>query len=105
MVSIERFSAVIFDFDGVIVDTERLQAVAWGRVAAELGIAPVGEVAQIAGKLDRFIAPALFPAHDAAWCIGRKNQLHEKMEADAGVTYIHETLDLARRLAGRKRMA
>jgi HAD superfamily hydrolase (TIGR01509 family) len=106
MMSIERFRAVIFDFDGVIIDSETVQARAWCAVAAELGLADAKvTVGQIAGKLDRHIAPQLFPDHDHAQCIRRKSQIQIELEEQVGIVYIDETLELAGRIAGAHRLA
>lgn len=106
MVSIEQFKAVIFDFDGVIIDSETVQARAWCAVAAELGLADMSvTVGQIAGKLDRHIAPQLFPDHDHGHCIQRKNRIQFQLEEQGGIVYIDETLELAGRIAGSHRLA
>jgi beta-phosphoglucomutase-like phosphatase (HAD superfamily) len=106
MVSIDRFKAVIFDFDGVIVDSESVQARAWGMVAAELGVVGVSvTVGRIAGKLDRHIAPELFPGHDPVQCVRRKGRIQVELEEEGGVVCIEETLELAERIAGSHRLA
>jgi beta-phosphoglucomutase-like phosphatase (HAD superfamily) len=105
MVSIGRFRAVIFDFDGVIVNTEGVQARAWSAVAEELGVDVKVTVGRIAGKLDRHIAPELFPGHDPVWCVWRKSRAQVEMEERAGIEYIHETLELARRIRGTHKLA
>jgi beta-phosphoglucomutase-like phosphatase (HAD superfamily) len=106
MVSIERFKAVIFDFDGVLIDSEAVQARAWGAVAVELGFADMEvTVGQIAGKLDRHIAPELFPDHDPQVCVRRKSRIQVEMEERVGIVYIDETLELAGRIGGSHRLA
>ena len=37
MMNLSRFQAVIFDFDGVLVDSETMQARAWTRIAEMFG--------------------------------------------------------------------
>jgi HAD superfamily hydrolase (TIGR01509 family) len=105
MISISRFKAVIFDFDGVIIDSERLQARAWCGVAAELGLGRTVGVHETAGKLDRHIAPELFPGQDHDWCIRRKKLIEQALESEGGPAYIEPTLALAGRIAGTHRLA
>lgn len=106
MLSIDRFKAVIFDFDGVIIDSETVQARAWGALAAELGLAETTvSIGQIAGKLDRHIAPELFPTYDPAHCVRRKHLIQLEMEEQGGVFCIEETLEFARRIGASHRLA
>lgn len=72
MIDLSRFSAIIFDFDGVIADSESLQARAWTKLASELGTNRVIEGHQIVGRLDREVGPELFPIVDSKWCLDRK---------------------------------
>ncbi|HZZ44260.1 MAG TPA: HAD family phosphatase [Tepidisphaeraceae bacterium] len=104
MVSIQRFKAVIFDFDGVIIDSERVQLQAWNAVMAELGVKGEMTLGQIAGKLDRHIAPEFLPGHEVVRCVQRKNEIQTKLEASCGVICIEETLELVERMAGSHRL-
>jgi HAD superfamily hydrolase (TIGR01509 family) len=82
MIDLSRFRAVIFDFDGVIVDSETLQARAWTAVAREVGqLGREIAVHQIAGRIDRELAAELFPECDGAWCAARKAQIESEMQA------------------------
>ena len=79
MIDLSRFSAIIFDFDGVIADSESLQARAWTKLANELGVSRHVQAGEIVGRLDRDIGPELFPDVDAAWCLDRKNCLEMEL--------------------------
>jgi HAD superfamily hydrolase (TIGR01509 family) len=80
MVDLSRFRAVILDFDGVIVDSETVQARAWTRVARELGQSERLITARdIAGRIDRELAAELFPGCDAAPCAIRKAEFESEM--------------------------
>lgn len=104
-VSIERFKTVIFDFDGVIIDSEGVQLRAWRAVAEELGVAGgVVTLGRIAGKLDRHIAPELLPGHDPVHCVTRKKNIQAEMEVE-GISYIEETLKLTERIGESHRLA
>ena len=105
MISVARFNAFIFDFDGVLVDSEVLQARAWSRLAGELRLGTTVQVHQIAGKLDRHIAPELFAGQDVNWCVTRKQVLEQELEEASGIPYIDASLDLARRLSTTHRLA
>ncbi|MDQ7053429.1 MAG: HAD family phosphatase [candidate division KSB1 bacterium] len=93
---LRRFSAVIFDFDGVIVDSEVLQARAWEQLARELGHDDLRvSAAQIAGRLDSQIARDLFGAEvDVAFCLQRKVVLQEALEARGELRFIPGVLEL-----------
>jgi len=100
MVDLTRFAAVIFDFDGVIVDSETLQARAWTRVARELG-ADRCEVtaAQIAGRLDAELATELFAGFDAARCLDRKWRIEAEMESAGELRLVDGAAEAVRDLA------
>ena len=93
---LRRFSAVIFDFDGVIVDSEVLQARAWEQLARELGHDGLHvTAAQIAGRLDSQIARELFGAEmDTAFCLQRKVALQEELEAQGELQFVPGVLEL-----------
>lgn len=99
MIPLTNFRAVIFDFDGVLVDSETLQARAWTQLASELGSPRTVAVSEIAGKLDRHLAPALFPSHDPVFSASRKQSIERDMEAAGGLRCVAETIDFARRVA------
>ena len=83
MTDLSRFRVIVLDFDGVIVDSETMQARAWTRVARELGGDHDREVTarQIAGRIDLELAGELFPGCDSARCAARKAELERAMEA------------------------
>jgi beta-phosphoglucomutase-like phosphatase (HAD superfamily) len=100
MSDLSRFRAVIFDFDGVIVDSETVQARAWTRVAREIGL--LGRdisVAQIAGRIDCELAGQLFPGCDATRCMERKWQIEGEMEASGELRLVEGIEGLVSRLA------
>jgi HAD superfamily hydrolase (TIGR01509 family) len=101
-----RFRAVIFDFDGVIVDSEPMQARAWTRVARELGLSECDvTVEQIAGRLDIELAAHLFPGRDARQCAQRKQQIEYEMEAAGELRLVAGVEEFIRRLAATHTMA
>jgi HAD superfamily hydrolase (TIGR01509 family) len=106
MVPLHRFKAVIFDFDGVLVDSERLAARAWTLLGHELsaGLTPV-TLGQIAGKLDRHIAPALFPGRDPVACVARKQQIERDLEDQGELSCITATIEFARRISSTHKLA
>ena len=101
MVYLSRFPVVIFDFDGVVVDSETLQARAWTRVARELG-ARRGEIsaAQIAGRLDAELAGELFAGFDAARCLEGKWRAEAELEAAGELRLVDGAAEVVRQLAG-----
>src|SRR4051794_27016168 len=106
MLDLSRFRAVIFDFDGVIVDSEPLQARAWTRLGRELGMHDCDvSVEQIAGRIDADLAPQLFPAFDAARCVQRKAELEAQMVAAGELEPVEGVEELLRRLARTHRLA
>jgi HAD superfamily hydrolase (TIGR01509 family) len=106
VVDLSRFRAVIFDFDGVIVDSESMQARAWTQVGRELGLVDcLISVEQIAGRLDIELAPRLFPGCDARRCVERKAQLETEVEAAGELRLVQGVDSLVRRLARTHRLA
>jgi HAD superfamily hydrolase (TIGR01509 family) len=82
MLDLSKFRAVIFDFDGVIVDSESMQARAWTRLAAIVGDKNRQiSIQQIAGQLDIDLAAKLFPDCDASWCVRQKARIDAELEA------------------------
>jgi len=79
---LRHFCAVILDFDGVIVDSETLQARAWETLARENGYENIRVTAsRIAGRLDSEIARELFGASaDIHPLIQRKVAIQIEME-------------------------
>ncbi len=98
---LRRFSAVIFDFDGVIVDSEVLQAKAWQQLAYELGYREVRvTAARIAGRLDSQIARDLFGERiDVDFCLQRKLALQEALEARGELQFVPGALELIQTLS------
>ncbi|WP_428939306.1 HAD family hydrolase [Fontivita pretiosa] len=106
MIDLSRFRAVIFDFDGVIVDSETLQARAWTRVGRELGLGDCRiPVEQIAGRVDIELAPLLFPGHDPRRCVQRKWQIEAEMEAAGELRLVPGVDRFVRSLARTHRLA
>src|SRR5688500_10821622 len=100
MIDLARFKAVIFDFDGVIADTETMQARAWTRVARELGMCECEvTVEQIAGRIDVELASELFPGRDVQWCVQRKWFIDREMEAGGEVRLVPGVGQFVRRLS------
>src|SRR4051812_767666 len=101
MVNLSRFKAVIFDFDGVLVDSETLQAEAWRRLGAEMNLADFKvDIEKIAGRWDRHIAPDLFGARpDIEQCITRKWAIQDEMEFAGLMQPIAGAIPLLHRLS------
>jgi HAD superfamily hydrolase (TIGR01509 family) len=105
MINFSRFKAIIFDFDGVLVDSETLQARAWTRVAQELGRSAVITAGHIAGKIDQDIVHELFPGADMRHCMDRKWCIESKMVEAGELEAIAETITFARRMSETHRLA
>jgi len=106
MLDLSKFRAVIFDFDGVIVDSETMQARAWTRVGRELGFADCQiSVERIAGRVDVELAPMLFPGHDPRRCVQRKWQIEAEMEAAGELRLVHGVDQFVHALARTHRLA
>lgn len=98
-----RPSAVLFDFDGVLVDTENVHVAAWQRTLARIGWELADEAAVRASEIDdRYFLKELFGARKIeganldGW-MRLKQDLAETMLADAprlypGVTALVEAL-------------
>ena len=85
--------AVLFDFDGVIVDTENVHVAAWQRTLSRMGWELSDEAALRAAEIDdRVFLTELFAARkierpDLDGWLGRKQELTESMLADAPQVY------------------
>jgi len=105
IVDLSRFGAIIFDFDGVLVDSETLQARAWTRVAQELQLEKIVTAQDIAGKIDEDIVYELFPREKAAWCRDRKWCVESEMVAAGELEAIADTVHFAQRMSRTHRLA
>jgi HAD superfamily hydrolase (TIGR01509 family) len=96
MIDLSKFDAVIFDFDGVLADSETMQCGAWRMVAVEAGIRDLKlDVAQIAGKQDIHIAPELFPVPlDCEKLMRRKWEVEDEMEARGLMKPVESAIEL-----------
>src|SRR5690348_13481480 len=107
MIDLSLFSAVIFDFDGVLIDSETLQADAWRVVAREMGLKDFKvNLHQTAGRMDRHIAPELFPgASDVEAIIKRRWAVQDEMEARGLMKPIAGAVELLKHLSQTHRLA
>ncbi len=102
--------AVLFDFDGVLVDSENHHIAAWQRVFTVLGWYVPEPAAARAGVLDdRTFAEEIFtewgaPLHDLDGWIARKQAIATMLLRDAPRLY-PGTRELITRLSGRVRLA
>ncbi len=102
--------AILFDFDGVIADTDNHHIAAWQRTLSAMGWQVVDEVAARAAEIDdrQFLAE-LFAKHGfhsdkiEEW-VRRKQALTVKMLRDSPRLY-PGVADLIRKLHGRVRLA
>ncbi len=102
--------AILFDFDGVIADTDNHHIAAWQRTLSAMGWQIVDEVAARAAEIDdrKFLAD-LFARHDIhsdkieEW-VGRKQSLTVKMLRESPRLY-PGVASLIRKLHGRVRLA
>ncbi len=83
-------AAIILDFDGVVVDSETLQARVWEDLARELGFGLQTVTAQqIAGRLDSEVARELFgDGVNIAECLERKVRLQMQKEAAGELEFV-----------------
>ena len=106
MLDLGKFRAVIFDFDGVIVDSESMQARAWTRVAAMVGHKDRQiTIQQIAGQLDVNLAAELFPGCDASWCVREKWRIDAELEAAGELRTVDGIEPFVRAIAKTHRLA
>src|SRR3954463_5726992 len=102
--------AVLFDFDGVLADTENIHVAAWQRTFADLGWEVPDEVcARAAEQDDREFLAAIFAEKkiedgDVEGWVRRKQELTLKILNDSPRLY-PGVADLVRALRGRVRMA
>lgn len=102
--------AVLFDFDGVLADTENVHVVAWERVFHDMGWAVEPEVcARAAEEDDRAFLSGLFSDRglddgDVDGWVGRKQAITKAVLADAPRLY-PGAAQLIRSLSGRSRLA
>src|SRR3954462_12682138 len=106
MLDLSRFRAVIFDFDGVLVDSETLQLGAWRVAARELGLSEEKlDITRTAGRMDGHIVAELFPESQAQVCLKRKWEIQDKMENDGLLQPIPGAIDLLHRLSMSHKLA
>ena len=106
MIDLSKFRAVIFDFDGVLVDSETLQLDAWRQAARELGLNEDQiDITRTAGRMDRHIVGELFPEPHAQACLNRKWEIQDEMENAGLLQPIPGAIDLLHRLATTHKLA
>lgn len=100
MLDLSRFRAVIFDFDGVLVDSETVQLEAWRKAARELGLSEESlDITRTAGRMDRHIVGELFPEPQAQACLKRKWEIQDEMENAGLLKPVPGAIELVQRLA------
>jgi len=101
MIDLSRFRAAIFDFDGVIADSETLQLQAWHQVARELNISGFHcPLEKIAGRQDIHIAPELFsPPYDSDHAMRRKWAIEHDLAQAGQMLPMPGSLELIRHLS------
>jgi HAD superfamily hydrolase (TIGR01509 family) len=101
MIDLSRFKAIIFDFDGVIVDSESLYTRSWVQLADELGIknnAICGE--RVSGRIDRDLVVEFFPdVADRQACLERKWAIDAERESRGEMRPIRGVVDFIHRCA------
>jgi beta-phosphoglucomutase len=101
--------AVLFDFDGVLADTENIHVAAWERTFADLGWVVPDEVCARAMEVeDRLFLAEIFASRkieggDVEGWVRRKQRLTAAMLADSPRIY-PGAAELVRRLSGRVRI-
>src|SRR5271154_2749206 len=102
--------AILFDFDGVIADTDNHHIAAWQRTLSTMGWQVVDDVAALATEIDdrQFLAELFakheFPPDKIDHWVRRKQLLTVKMLRDSPRLY-PGVADLIRKLHGRARLA
>jgi HAD superfamily hydrolase (TIGR01509 family) len=96
--------ALIFDFDGVIADTERLQLDAWRRVFSPHAVPSGIDWDALPGKADLEIA-RLLGARQPRRLVQRKQALEEVIIREEGLKAITGVRDFIRRAERRYRLA
>jgi putative hydrolase of the HAD superfamily len=105
MLDLHRFRAVIFDFDGVIVDSESMQVRSWKQVAQAIGRDCNVSLQQIAGRLDRELAGAMFPGCDADSCVREKAMIEQEMETRGELQSVAGVAQFLRSILATHRLA
>ena len=97
--------SLLFDFDGVLADTERVHHASWNFVLAKYDISFTWEeyVKQCVGVADVMVAEKL-QLPDASEAVARK-QLLVRTGLEESPPFLQETIGLLRELSGRYRMA
>lgn len=99
------FDALLFDFDGVLADTERVHHASWNTVLEPYGIQFTWPeyVKQCVGIADPFVAQRL-KLPDPAKAVAHKQQLF-RQGLEEHPPFLQETLDLLHELAKLYRLA
>lgn len=100
-----KWDALLFDFDGVLADTERTHHLSWNAVLEPFGIQYSWDdyARQCIGVADRVVAERL-KLPDPAAVVARKQEIF-RAELEAHPPFLKETLDLIRELAQNQRLA
>lgn len=100
-----RPDALLFDFDGVLADTERVHHASWNAVLEPHGIQFTWEeyLKQCVGIADPMVAQRL-KLPEPAEAVAQKQALFRR-GLEENPPFLQETLDLLRELAGSYRMA
>lgn len=99
MIDLSRFKAVIFDFDGVIVDSESLYTRAWLQLAQEMGVINSNICGgHVAGKIDRELVAEFFPSANHEYFLNRKWTIEAEMESRGLIQPVPGVVDLIERL-------
>ncbi len=98
------WDALLFDFDGVLADTEQVHHSSWNAVLKPLGIQFSWHdyVKQCVGVADPVIAQRL-RLPDPVTAVKRKQELF-RTALEANPPFLEETLDLVKELAGKHRL-
>ncbi len=102
--------AVLFDFDGVLADTENIHIAAWQRTLALIGIEPDDDLCAPAAETDdrKFLAQVFasrgITEGDIAGWVARKQSLTRDLLADHPRLY-PGVFDLVQSLVGKTRLA
>ena len=91
-------AVVLFDSDGVLVDSDASVAHAWGRWAVKYGLDPVRVAGMVHGRRAADTVAMLIPPVHRAVALGDINQF--EVEDAATVTAIPGALELVRRMGG-----
>ena len=99
------WDALLFDFDGVLADTERTHHLSWNSVLEPFGIQFTWDdyVKQCIGVADRIVAERL-RLPDPAATVARKQELF-RATLEAQPPFLQETLELIHELASNHRLA